>query len=372
MRVAALTLAVLIGSALSACSAPYLLRAAYEEARILWRRQPIDRLLARSDLDPETRDKLSLVLAARAFARERLGFQIGDSYATISHVDGNAVVHVVTAAYRDRLEAYTWRYPIVGRVPYRGFFEIGRADAYAASLEADGLDTAVWPSVAFSTLGWLDDPLLSSMLEADPVEVATVVFHELTHAQLYVPGAAGFNESFANFAGHRAAIDYFCLQSGEGGDTDAGADRCAMARNRWDDERLYAGVLAEAGEALRTLYAAGLSPAARDARRTEILATAALDLAGRPLRTPRYRDIGLGQFNNAVLLQQMLYRSQLSLFESLWADNDHDLRRTLSQVASIVESAADPFAALEAAEEAGTAAGRGGGAPHATASLYRR
>lgn len=364
LRVIALGLAVLIGGALSACSGPYLLRAAYEEARILWRRQPIDRLLARGDLDPETREKLSLVLAARAFAHERLGFEVGDSYATISQVDGNAVVRVVTAAHRDRLEAYTWRYPIVGRVPYRGFFDPERADAYAASLEAKGLDTAVWPAVAFSTLGWLDDPLLSSMLEEDPVEVATVVFHELTHAQLYVPGKAGFNESFANFAGHRAAIDYFCLRGGDGGGADAGTDRCSVARDRWADERLYAEVLAEAGEALRALYAAGLSPEVRDARRTEILAAATRDLAQQPLRTPRYRDIQLGQFNNAVLLQQMLYRSELSLFESLWADNDRDLRRTVWQVASIVECSSDPFAALGGAGETSAVAGPRGGQPN--------
>ncbi len=207
---ARIALLVVLSVAAHACSEPYLLRAAYEEARILWRREPIVRVLQRDDLDLETHEKLLLVLAAREFAKNELGFEVGNSYGTLARVDGHAVVHVVTAAYRDRLEPYTWRYPIVGRVPYRGFFNPGNAEAYAAELEAMGLDTAVWPSAAFSTLGWFDDPLLSNMLESDAVELVTVVFHELTHAQVYVPSAAPFNESLANFAGHRAAIAFFC------------------------------------------------------------------------------------------------------------------------------------------------------------------
>jgi predicted aminopeptidase len=358
--VLAVTLLALGG--IGGCSAPYLLRAAYEEARILWRRESIQRVLSQGDVDRETRDKLSVVLAARTFARNELGFEVGGSYGSIAEVDGDAVVHVVTAAYRDRLEAYVWSYPIVGRVPYRGFFDRGRAEVYAAQLEDDGLDTSVWPSVAFSTLGWFDDPVLSSMLDADAVELATVVFHELMHAQLYVRGAAAFNESLANFAGHRAAIDFFCVDARAGDHAEVAdaptrgivgpdAARCQAAENRWADERLYAGVLAAADDALRGMYAGGLPPETRSVRRGEILTTATRTMASQPLRTARYRDLELTGFNNAALLQQLLYRSRLPLFEDLWERNDRDLKRTLQEIRGVAASGGDPFAAVEAQAE---------------------
>src|SRR5262249_12591676 len=107
---------------LSACSPTYVLRAGYEEAKILWRREPLQRVPQRSDLDAETRGKLELALAVRAFARDALHLRVDHSYATFVRVDADALVHVVTAAYRLRLEPYTWWFPIVGRVPYKGFF----------------------------------------------------------------------------------------------------------------------------------------------------------------------------------------------------------------------------------------------------------
>jgi predicted aminopeptidase len=417
---ARITLLVLLSVAAHACGEPYLMRAAYEEARILWRREPIVHVLEREDLDPETHEKLLLVLAARAFAKDELGFEVGNSYTTLARVDGHAVAYVVTAAYRDRLEPYTWRYPIVGRVPYRGFFNPGNAEAYATELEARGLDTAVWPSTAFSTLGWFDDPLLSNMLESDSVELVTMVFHELTHAQVYVPSAAQFNESLANFAGHRAAIAFFCTgkapvddtrgeetphpeaeslfhepasgslcqTGGEGGKcseghrrhvggapsrrTDrgairsrppsgakadgwsyrrsgsTGAERCARARARWHDERSYASVLAEAARALRALYSENLAPNLRGLRRTEILTTATGALSHQDWATTRYRGTDLTRFNNAVLLQQLLYRSELALFEDAWRSQGKSLRRTVRRIADALRSGGDPFTAVAA------------------------
>jgi predicted aminopeptidase len=304
------------------------LRAAYEEARLLLRREPIVSILARPDLDPTMRAKLVLVLDARRFARERLGFTVGESYATVARVDGDAVAWVVTAAYRDRLEPYTWSFPIVGRVPYRGFFARARADGYAASLENRGLDTAVWPTTAFSTLGWFADPVLSTMLAGDPVELVTVIFHELTHARLYVPDHARFNESFANFVGHRAAIVFLC-EDGLKVVTPPAA--CETARAHWDEELAQGAVLAEIETRLRALYAAGHRSADMARQRAEILS---------PLPAP------LATANNAVLLQHLLYRHALDRFEAVVAGEGGSLRGAIDRVAAAVADAPDPFAAL--------------------------
>jgi predicted aminopeptidase len=349
-------LIVLLSLGGCAWNMPYLLRAAYEEARILWRREPIARVLERDDIDIDTRGKLSLVLAVRSYAGDTLGFEVGNSYATVSRVEGDAVAHVVTAAYRDRLEPYRWRYPIVGSVPYRGFFDVKRAEAYAAELETKNLDTAVWPSAAFSTLGWFADPLPSNLLERDPVELAIVVFHELTHAQIYLPSAAEFNESLANFAGHRAAIDFFCgtetaetdpASSTTGPPADGGvAERCGLARARWRNERSYGVALEELAGALRTLYAEKLPPDLREKRRSEILSAASRTMANRK-GSPEGEGVSyFTRFNNAVLLQHLLYRRELGVFEDAWRSQGRDLGRTIRRIADTARSAEDPFAAV--------------------------
>src|SRR5207247_1246767 len=136
------------------------------------------------------------------------------------------------------LAASTWWYPVVGRVPYQGFFERGQAEAAGERLSGRGLDVEVRPAVAFSTLGWFADPLLSTVAQAPPVALADTVIHELFHSTIYVPGDATFNESAATFAGHRGAIAFFC--SGPG----AAPKPCAEARRRWAVTRARATLFA--------------------------------------------------------------------------------------------------------------------------------
>ena len=112
---------------LAACSPTYVLRAGYEEAKILWNRRPIAEVLARADVDPVTREKLELVLRVRRFVEQELAFNVGGSYSTITELDKPPVVYVVTAAPRTKLEPYTWWFPIVGQVAYKGYFD--QADA---------------------------------------------------------------------------------------------------------------------------------------------------------------------------------------------------------------------------------------------------
>ncbi len=203
---------MLLAAALLAagCGTPeYLVRAGWAEARLLWRREPIADLLARPDLDPDLRERLLLVLRVRDFARHDLGLETGDSFTTYART-GDTLVWVLAAARRDRLEAHTWWYPIVGRVPYKGFFERPDAEAAAAALGRRGLDTDVRRASAFSTLGWFADPLSSSTAAEPPVPLAETVIHELFHATRYVPGASAFNESAANFVGQRGAAAFFC------------------------------------------------------------------------------------------------------------------------------------------------------------------
>ncbi|MDF1506394.1 aminopeptidase, partial [Roseisolibacter sp. H3M3-2] len=208
----------------------YLTRAGYEQGRILARRRPIDRLVARGGVDEATRAKLRLVLDVRQFAVDSLGLDAGRAFTRYTDLGRDTLVLVLSAAPRDRLEAFTWWFPIVGSVPYKGFFDFGRARREARGLARRGYDVYLRPSSAYSTLGFFDDPLLNTTLAEDSVDLANTVVHELTHTTYYAAGQAVFNESFASFVGAYGSERFFRAR----GDT-ASARR---ARERWADDRL--------------------------------------------------------------------------------------------------------------------------------------
>src|SRR5262245_30131027 len=210
----------------------YLVRAGWEEGKILARRHSITDLVADSSMSPRVRSKLQLVLAARGFAVDSVKLRARESFTTFSQLQHDTLVLVLSGAYRDRLKAYTWWFPVVGRVPYKGFFDFSAARDAAKGLDARGFDSYLRPSPAFSTLGWFNDPLLSTSLRADSLDLANTVIHELTHNTFYAPGQAVFNESFANFVGSRGATWFFRVR----GDTASGAEADA----RWNDEKVMA------------------------------------------------------------------------------------------------------------------------------------
>jgi len=337
MRRRAACAALLLATVAAGCGGVgYVARAGWSEARILWRREPIADVLARPELDPSLRERLALALAVREFAAGPLGLRVGDSYSTFAEVDGEATVHVVSAAHRDRLTPYTWWYPIVGSVPYRGFFARGAAEAAAQALQARDLDVDVRPAIAFSTLGWFADPLLSSVAVEQPEPMAETILHELFHATLYVPGATAFNESAATFAGQRGAAAFFCAGPGRN------ADHCAEARRRWDTTRARGRVLARLAGRLRALYASR-----PDARRREQVRARLTRAAGRALARRRIGGGGeLWPPNNARLLGELIYVTDLDAFDAL-APTD-DLGPALALLVRTAGDAADPGAAVRA------------------------
>src|SRR5436305_8587230 len=139
-RLLGVVLLVVLLYLLLAPTGRYLVRAAWEEAKILARRRDITDIVADSTTSAATRQKLRVVLAARAFARDSIGLRARESFTTFSRLEHDTLVLVLSAAYRDRLEAYSWWFPVVGRVPYKGYFDFGAAKAAARKLDADGFD----------------------------------------------------------------------------------------------------------------------------------------------------------------------------------------------------------------------------------------
>ena len=345
-RVAAALLLVVVGYLALSATGRYLVRAAVAEGRILARRRPITEIVSDSATPPAVARKLRLVLDARRFAADSIGLRAKESFTTFSPLDRDTLVLVLSGAYRDRLVPKTWWFPIVGSVPYKGFFDFNAARAAAKALAAEGFDVYLRPSAAFSTLGWFNDPLLSTSLRADSIDLVDTVIHELTHNTFYASDQAVFNESFANFVGARGSAWFYRTRG-----ANAAAD---IADARWSDEktmsrfweRLY-GRVDSAFKAHPTDSAARL--VARDTlysrARRELV-----DTIGPQLRTINPRVLERVRLDNAALLAHKIYDTDLDLFDAMWQQQGGDLRRTVLRIIEIAKSKPkDPFRALREA-----------------------
>ena len=327
----------------------YLRRAAWEEGKILARRRPIAQLVADPTTTASLRAKLAIVLAARAFAHDSLGLRTGESFTSFSRLDRDTLVLVLAGAYRDKLRSRTWWFPVVGRVPYKGYFDFGAARAAERELTAQGFDARLGAASAFSTLGWFNDPLLPTTLRADSLTVANTVIHELTHHTFYAPGGAVFNESFANFVGARGAERFFRARG------QTAAER--IVADRWEDEkvlgRFWASLYARVDSAFKALP--GEEPArvaARIAVRDSIYVRARATL--RDTVAPQLRTIRIGpvqriRIDNAILMSRRVYLTDLDAFDAVLTRHGGDLR---GAIRAIIDAAkADrkhPFEAVRA------------------------
>jgi predicted aminopeptidase len=337
------TLAIATATLLGGCDIGYLTRAAYEEGRLLWRRKPISDVLTRPELAADMRAKLETVLAVRKFAADRLGLNVGGAYKTVSQVDSGAIVWIEMAAPRTSLTPYTWWFPIVGAVPYRGYFSHDDANAAAAELEARGFDTHVRAAVAFSSLGFFNDPLLSNLLKLNRIELAGVIIHELFHRTYFLAGNVMFDESAATYVGSRGAVDF--LTETEGANS---ADAIA-ARGVYESDMRFAGFLLQEEARLLRLYQNGLPEEEILERRGPIFAGINQDYAKlKPTLSGLQRfDLDREELNNAVLLNYLLYFHDLDNFAALQHLNQDDLKRTIVQIIELAKSNRDdPFYAI--------------------------
>lgn len=321
------------GAYLASGEVRYLTRAGFEETKILSARVPIIRVATDSTKPDSIRRMAKLVIEVRDYAA-KLGLKASDTYTSYSDVGRDTLLLVLTASPRDCICPVTWRYPIAGRVPYKGFFDFEAGKRAAAEYEAKGYDINLRPSAAFSTLGWFNDPLLSTALTRDSVELASLVFHEIAHNTIWVKGATDFNESFAQWVGYRAAEKFFLSR----GDTMLSF----RAADRWHDEQLMAAYYERLLAQLNALYARKLPRAQNDSGRAAVARWSVDTLngaLGQSLRTIRVQRFAERPINNAALIGVRLYRTELALFDS-WDDAYRgDLVRALYTLGALLEDA---------------------------------
>jgi predicted aminopeptidase len=339
-----LRLAVLACAALLSLQGCYVLKQGAGQLELLQRREPVSEVLARATTRPDTRRGLQLVQAAKAFAEGSLGLAKTRNYEHLVQLDRDAVTYVVSAAPQDSLVPHQWWFPVIGSVPYKGFF--ARADALAeqASLDAAGFDTLVRGVTAFSLLGWLPDPVYSPFLALEPATLVSLIIHETTHATVFLPGRASFNEGFATFVGHTGAMAFFRARGGER-DPDL-----AVARAVQQDARIFSAFIEGLAAKLEALYASG-RPRAEVLRTRELLFSEArreFTAHHQPrMRGRQYKRFAEGPLNNATISAHRTYHQRLEPFERAHARLGGDLRTTVRFFRDHVAPAPDPERWLE-------------------------
>ncbi|HEY4220270.1 MAG TPA: aminopeptidase, partial [Myxococcota bacterium] len=321
----------------------YLLEQGIGQAQVLAAAQPVAPLLADKKTPYAVKHRLSLAVAARQFAKQ-LGLDVGFQYRTVTFLDAPAVVYVVSAAPRTSLEPYTWSYPILGALPYRGSFHLDAAEALAHDLATQGYDVDVRPVTTYSLLGVAPDPILSTMIfHYDELDVVETVIHELAHATLFVPGQGAFNEGMATFIGKEGRRRFVAKFYGE----DSQIMRRMHELDR--DEDAYVRAIAALAFDLRVLFAqaGALTDAEILARKDRIFLEhqhhwqdeVAPTLLSFHLRHARLPD------NNAELSAFGIYSLKQRVYEEAYASCREDMGCFLSVLRTVAKEP-DPELAL--------------------------
>lgn len=331
MRIVRLLLLVSAALLNGCASLGYYAQAVGGQLDILARTRPISELLddaptdpgetlhAPAPLDPATKARLARVLEIRAFATQVLGLPDNGSYRAYADLGRPVVAWNVIATPEFSLEPREWCFPFAGCVPYRGYFARANAARQADDLRSQGLDVRVAPVTAYSTLGWFRDPVLKSQLRHDDRALAAVMFHELAHQALYVPGDAAFNESFAT------AVEIEGMRRWLAARNDPAA-LAAWQRERAAQVAFVARVLDTRAQ-LASLYASAASDADKRAAKARIFAELRAGYAQHHDwdETASYATWFAQDLNNAHLAGIGIYHQHLPAFEALLREAGGDL-----------------------------------------------
>jgi len=320
------------------------MQAASGQLEVLRKRQPIDEIINDPETPPELVARLRLLAEARDFSVEILGLPDNKSYRTYSDLGRDYVVWNVFAAPEFSLAPRIWCFPVAGCVSYRGYFSKDDATKEAERLKADGFDVAVGGVAAYSTLGKFNDPVLSTMMRWEDIDLIAVLFHELAHQLVYVKDDSAFNESFAT-AVEEIGVRLWLEAQGEQ-ETMAG-----YVAGRELQQSLMALVV-KAREALQTVYVSDIDIARKRQLKRERLKNLADEVVAELQRNGR--DAGgwlSGELNNARLISTTLYEGRLPAFRALYLRCEEDLDCFYAEAASLAAlNVADRELALSAGD----------------------
>jgi predicted aminopeptidase len=304
----------------------------------------MDRALADPKTGPAERLLIERAQGARAFALSELGLKETRNYTSIVMLDAKYLATVVQACAELSFDRYLWSYPVVGKMPYRGYFDQKDAQKEVALLKKQGLDVIARPVDAFSTLGWFSDPLFSFMSSYSEADVADLVIHEMTHATIFLKGdragAEQFNEELATFVGRTGSLLYLERIHG------AGSPETAAAQADREDAETFASYLAGTGKRLEAVYSSPASDEEKRRRKAEVIAARAEEYKkeySSLFKGRDYENFQMGKINNAYIDLYRLYEGESSLYRDFYEKIcGSDMKVFIGTVSRIAKAKGDP------------------------------
>lgn len=316
---------------LSACAnLPYYAQAVDGHFNVLRRSQPISAIIAHPDTDPKLKHSLSKIVQLREFASRELKLPDNLSYTSYADLERPYVVWNVFASPELSLKLKEWCFVQVGCVNYRGFFSQAKAEHYAEVLRNEGYDVYVGGIRAYSTLGWFSDPVLNTFIGYSEMNLARLIFHELAHQVVYVPGDSVFNESFATAVEHEGVRRWF--------ESNGTVFQQAVLNARQEREAIFTNLVLKHRKRLQELFHSDISNTEKRIQKTHIfeeLHEEFLRLKADKAEFSSYDQWFSQPLNNALLATVSIYTQLLPAFQAILTQQDKDMERFFNAVTEI-------------------------------------
>lgn len=299
----------------SSCQIGYLIKSSYYQMHLLSQRVPMDKVLADPNVEEGTKIKLRLSQEARQFSEEVLKLSSSKSYTTYVQLDQPDVSYVVSASPKWKLEHHLWSFPLVGEVPYKGYYRRADAEEEEKQLKKKNLDTYLRGVSAYSTLGWFNDPILSSMMRYKNYHLVNTIIHETVHATLYIKSSADFNERMAVFLGNKGTELFYLKKEGVNSET------LKLIQNENEDDRVFSEFISNEIKNLGAWYQQRSENNGSDEERTQQFMLIKENFKNNielKMKTDSYKNFSKAELNNARLLLYKTYMQDLSDFQKLF------------------------------------------------------
>ncbi len=301
--------------------------------------QKIERALRAPDLDKVFRNKLMLIQEVREFCQYNLYLKADKNYKNVN-LSWDKTVHNISASDKTNFKPYTWWFPIIGAVPYKGYFDEQDAIHEEERLKNLDLDTIKRTVGAYSTLGYFDDPVWPSMLKMNDESLVELIIHELAHATLYIPNQTPFNESFASFVGETGARLFFAHKYG------ADSQELKKIIKYQTNNKIFNDFFSQVYDRLENIYDSDNQITDKISLKIDALEKARSEYQEIAAKNG-FKDIDWHQVNNAFLLSFKRYNFDDTIFSELYAKAHEDFRLFLKEVSSHAQPK-EPFQTLRA------------------------
>jgi predicted aminopeptidase len=287
----------------------------YGQLNIIWNTRPVEEVLQDATISDSIKQKIELINEIKKFAFDSLGIHRNENYTSFYDQKGKPILWVVTACPPYEMKAYEWQFPVLGSLSYKGYFAYEKALVEEKKLIAQNFDTDVGEVSAWSTLGWLKDPILSSMLRRKPGSLANIIIHELTHGTLYVKSHVDFNENLASFIGDFGARKFIKQKYGVNSKEFTEYEKGLRISKEYSERTLG---WSKKLDSLYKTFTPKTSPEEKQRSKTKMIDEAKADLIfylrENKLYNQEYEKV-FKKLNNAYFVDFITYRSQQNIFE---------------------------------------------------------